>query len=230
MKSAALISHMFMCVLAIATNAAPSNDFPMWGVDLHFGAVSKQSDLRSPATNLVPSVNATQNQSQVGAAPSKGAMCPTRKNVNAAKARASMRTDLNLKKDLPATTKSAFEETEQEIKNQEESRQFYEQQPDHDTGFEETSEQGKKYKELASQCSSPDHNKKVHCMVDLLFKTESAAMHIEESNGKIEVIRSESGETVFEETMTDPGQLLEEISSKHNNLETWDNFDPDSEF
>merc|ERR1711907_800268 len=235
--SVAHIARICMCVLAfVATSTASSHGFSMWGADLlRFGTTSTQtSELPSSAQSWVPG-----NHSQHGStANNKAAICPARKNV---KARASMRTDLELKKSPSTTIKNAFQETNNIVKDaldktQEESANFFQEEPsnDDDANWDEfspmqtdTKMADEKRSQLELECAEhQDHDMKVRCMLDTLFQTEPGAMYVEENDGKIEVVRSESGETIFTETMTDPGMLLE-ASSKYNNLKKWDDFNPD---
>merc|ERR1712072_22044 len=63
---------------------------------------------------------------------------------------------------------------------------------------------------LELSCANKEHDAKVQCMVDGLFNSQKGAMHINESDGKIQVIDSVSGKILFEDTIGDVGQLLEQ--------------------
>merc|ERR1712196_716697 len=217
-----------MCALAfIAVSfAAVSHDPPFFDRGLRL----ETSDLEHPQSflnyDVSPAFNfglgnithsfATKQVKQVQK------VCPSRKAVSV-KARGSMRTDLNLKKDNVLEEKKADlrQESDEFFVNEDNQQHVLSNwdnfDPDDEgAGFEEVQEHQEvalHRRELEAKCvDHKEHDMRVHCMVDAIFVTQKEAMHIEENDGKVKVISSASGQVIFEDLMTDPGQLLEDGS------------------
>jgi len=212
-----------MCVLALAAASY---------ADVSHGSLGFQTELLRPvgkafsAQYVSPAVSPafnlwTGNNTQTTTKQEKTPgvkVCPSRQNV---KARGSMRLDLRLKKTAPA------ENINQEKHN------FWEKcaggvcKEDHsDSSWDEFTPDGKD-DELKSQCDvHKDHNMRVGCMVNAVLNTQKEAMQIVETDGKIKVVGTKSGEVHFESAFTTSWEAWQDQESKESeeDLERWDNF------